>query len=138
MAISRKTQKDIGQYEPKFIGPFTGRQSAAVGIGGALCFATCYVLKQMNLDAMTMFMICALIIIPFFVFGWIKPYGLKVEDFIKEYYHYHYISPHIRPYETVTGLDTVEWNDPEKKNEDGKNKKQAYVHKKNKDYPEYL
>ena len=48
MAISRKTQKDIGQYEPKFIGPFTGRQSAAVGIGGALCFATCYVLKQMN------------------------------------------------------------------------------------------
>ena len=40
MAISRKTQKDIGQYEPKFIGPFTGRQSAAVGIGGALCFAT--------------------------------------------------------------------------------------------------
>lgn len=107
MAISRKTQKDIGQYEPKFIGPFTGRQSAAVGIGGALCFATCYVLKQMNLDAMTMFMICALIVIPFFVFGWVKPYGLKVEDFIKEYYHYHYISPHIRPYETVTGLDTL-------------------------------
>lgn len=138
MAISRKTQKDIGQYEPKFIGPFTGRQSAAVGVGGALCFATCYVLKQMDLDAMTMFMICAVIIIPFFVFGWIKPYGLKVEDFIKEYYQYHYISPHIRPYETVTGLDTVEWNDPEKENEDGKNKKQTYVHKKNKEYPEYL
>ena len=38
----------------------------------------------------------------------------------------------------MTGLDTVEWNDPEKENEDGKNKKQAYVHKKNKDYPEYL
>ena len=97
MAISRKTQKDIGQYA--FIGPFTGRQSAAVGIGGALCFATCYVLKQMNLDAMTMFMICALIIIPFFVFGWIKPYGLKVEDFIKEYYHiiiYLRISDHMR------------------------------------------
>lgn len=138
MAISRKTQKDIGQYEPKFIGPFTGRQSAAVGIGGALCLAACYVLKQMDLDAMTMFMICAVIIIPFFVFGWIKPYGLKVEDFIKEYYQYHYISPHIRPYETVTGLDTVEWNDPEKENEDSKNKKQAYIHKKNKDYPEYL
>lgn len=61
-----------------------------------------------------------------------------MEDFIKEYYQYHYISPHIRPYETVTGLDTVEWNDPEKENEDGKNKKQTYVHKKNKEYPEYL
>lgn len=141
MAVTRKTQKDIGQYEPKFIGPFTLRQSISLGLGAALCFVVCTSSISSNgIDATSLFTICFTIMIPFFIFGWVKPYGLRIEDFIKECYVYHYLSPHIRPYETETTLETMEWDDPSKIDEPNgkKQKTKKYVHKKDKEYPDYL
>ena len=36
MAVSRKTQKDVGKFEAKFIGPFTTTQTIFVVIGAVL------------------------------------------------------------------------------------------------------
>ena len=139
MAVTRRTQKDIGSYEPKFIGPLTLRQSIAVGIGVILCVFACYLLKDFGMDMTTMFFICFIIMAPFVIFGFVKPYGMKAEEFVKEYYEYHIRRPNIRKYETVTDLDTFEWKEPENPDGEIKNKKQKpYVHKKDKDYPEYL
>ena len=140
MAVTRKTQKDIGQYEPKFIGPFTLRQSISLGIGAALCFVVCTSGISGGIDATSLFMICFSVMIPFFIFGWVKPYGMRIEEFIKEFYVYHYLSPHIRPYETETSLETFKWDDPAKADEQDEKKQKAkkYVHKKDKEYPDYL
>jgi len=108
MAISRKTQKDIGNYEAKLLGPFTTRQCIFLAIGIVPTFLIDYILYTIGVDMYTLFGISFIIMaVPcFFAFGSSLTYDMKPEDFIKDYYHYHILAPRIRKYETET-LDDV-------------------------------
>ncbi len=139
MAATRQTQKDIGSYEAKFIGPFTTRQSIFFGVGALFAAFFGYSAFKMGADAQTCFIIVALIMVPFVLFGWKKMYGMKMEDFLISYYFYHYKAPAVRKYETVSDLDKIKI---EEKSEDaGKKKKKAkavkVTHKEDSNYPSY-
>lgn len=108
MAVTRKTQRDIGNYEAKFIGPFTARQTICVGIGGIVSFMVSSPLLSFGSDYMTILTVIIFIMLPFVLFGWCKPYGMKMEEFIKQYYFYHILAPSIRKYETETQFDVIE------------------------------
>lgn len=132
MAVTRKTQNDIGNYKPKLIGPFTTRQCIFIGIGLVPAFLTGYIMiKVIGTDVVTAFAACFLIMVSFVYIGSANPHGMKPEEFLLEYYNYHIASPGIRKYETVTMLDEMN------KKEQVKEKKEKPVHKPNPDFPEY-
>lgn len=107
-SIVRKTQKDIGNYEAKLIGPFTSRQVACIGIGAVPTVIAIAIAKSAGADAMT-FLGLALIFmaIPcFFAFGQKFCYGMKPENFLADYLYYHSNSAKERLYKTKT-LDDI-------------------------------
>jgi hypothetical protein len=147
MAVSRRTQKDIGNYEPKFIGPFTTRMAiftaAGVVIGGGLGL----ILQGTGLfDTMTVAILVLIIAIGFAIFGKAKPYDMHMEDYLKQMYQYRVQSPAKRYYKTETlvetlserkdGTDVAEDEDSTDKKKRKKDSGKP-VHKKLKDFPEY-
>jgi hypothetical protein len=145
MAISRRTQKDIGNYEPKFIGPFTARMAiftaAGVVVGGGLGL----ILQSTGLfDTMTVAVLVLLIAIGCAIFGKAKPYDMRMEDYLKQMYQYRVQSPTKRYYQTETLLETItvkeveEATKAESKSAKTRDvKKNALVHKKFEEFPEY-
>ena len=118
MAISRHTQKDVGNFEPKFIGPFTMRQTVFVGVAAVICYITHAVIGKLGFDLMTQMVIMLVFACPALAIGFFKPYGMKCEDFLVMYWFYHIKAPAIRKYVTVTDVDVLhEAEDKEKKNE---------------------
>ena len=54
MAVTRRTLKDVGSYEAKFIGPFTIRQSVCLGIGVIPAAFVDYLLYNVTREASLM------------------------------------------------------------------------------------
>jgi len=108
MAVSRHTQKDIGNYEAKLLGPFTTRQCIFLGIGIIPTAIIGYVLMTAGVDFMTVFGLAIFIMaVPcFFAFGSSLTYDMKPEDYVKDYYKYHILAPRRRLYKTET-LDDI-------------------------------
>lgn len=150
MAISRKTQKDIGKYEAKLLGPFTTRQVICIASGAVPTVAIDYLLFRFGkVDAYSLFGIAfVLMVIPcFFGFGQKICHGQKPEDFLRDYYFYHVLAPKIRLHEVESYDDvldaklkkTTASSDKSKNGNDeitGSSKKKAC--KKDKDYPYIL
>ena len=146
MAISRRTQKDVGSFEPKFIGPFTTRQTIFVGIAAVICYIVHAVIEPFDSDLTTQMIIMVIFAAPFLAIGFVKPYGMKCEDFLIMYWFYHYKAPAQRKYVTETDVDIIILN--EKKSDekleekpDDKSKKRGKEepkHKKDKQIKEYL
>lgn len=137
MAITRKTQKDIGNYEAKFLGAFTARNCIFLGLGSIpTVFAGYMMFASKTFDAVTIFSVCALIMSPFLYFGFAHPYGLKPENFLREYYIYHLAAPKIRKYETQTQIEAMKSPKPEN-TKNSKNEKNK-THKKDPDFPDFL
>lgn len=131
MAVARYTQQDVGHYEAKFIGPFTAKETAIITPGIVLSALTGFLLYGMEIfDAITIFIICAIIFTPFVFFAKAKPYGMSAKEFIKMYYQYHILTPQKRVYKTET-FDDVIYTQKDKTNKIPK-------HKKSKDYPDFL
>lgn len=154
MAVHRKTQKSLGSYDAKFLGPFTMRQSICLGIGLVPSALVGYAEFQSGLDIGFVFITVVLImLIPLFLgFGEKITYGMKPEAFAKQYYIYRIQAPKIRKYKTVT-FDDILWNQKKTTTESAsgeketkkkgskvtsKNKFKIYEHKKSKEYEEYL
>lgn len=151
MAISRRTQKDVGNFEPKFIGPFTTRQTVFVGIAAAVCYITHAVARAIGFDLMTQMVMMIILAGPVILIGFSRPYGMKCEDFLIMYWFYHIKAPAVRKYVTVTDVDIIIENERKKKNSEmekdgskddkGKNKKKTASepprHKKDKQIKEY-
>ena len=136
MAVMRKTQKDIGNYEAKLIGPFTARNCAFLGIGSVPVVFVGYILFSMKtVDAVTIFFVCALILLPFWFLGFRHPYGMKPEIFLRDYYRYHIAAPKVRKYATKTQIDLMK--DKPDPNAESNNKKKV-THKKDPDFPDFL
>lgn len=107
MAVTRHTQKDVGNYEAKLVGPLTTSQLITIAPGLVIAFLVGAVLSSFNLDAITIFIVCAILIVPFAIFAKAKPCGMKPMDYLKMYYKYHILAPPIRKYETETFDDLV-------------------------------
>ena len=144
MAISRNTQKDIGNYEAKLIGPFTTRQCIFVGVGLVPSFFIGYSLFTTKMDVITILFVIAIIMAPFLFFAFAHPYGMKPETFLREYYIYHILAPAKRLYVRETFDDGLE-KEQKKQQSLSNNKKenrnqtsQKTTHKKDKDYPDFL
>jgi hypothetical protein len=143
MAVTRKTQKDVGNFESKLIGPFTTRQTIFIGIGGVIDVVIGLTMESAGVDFATIAAVCIVIIAPFVWLGYAHPYGMKAEEFLLEYYIYHMAAPKIRKYKTETGLDLMKWEPPTEPETDPKKKKNntrntAPKHKKDPDFPDYL
>lgn len=108
-AIIRKTQKDIGNYEAKLIGPFTSRQVVCIGIGVIPTFIGIWIARGSGADPMSYLGIAIICMaIPcFFAFGQKFCYGMKPENFLADYIHYHQHSARIRLYKTKTYDDVL-------------------------------
>lgn len=104
--IEVNVPKDIRAYEPTFLFMFTARQTACIALMGVFTIA-CYVLeKSAGLSPMEypLFVIPAILIFPF---GWIKPYGMKFEQFIKKAYTDNFQAPTKRKYEVENMWDVI-------------------------------
>lgn len=98
--IEIRINKDVGSYEAKFIGPFTMRQSITLLIALPICYGIYYFVSPLlGVDAAG-FLIC----IPASVavlFGWIKPYGMPMEKFIRTAWVNNVLAPSRRKYKSI-------------------------------------
>lgn len=118
MALEMKVYKDIHAYEAKAFAGLTFRQLGALAIGGTLAFACFFGLTWLYLvnagwhwqgwgdflktDPATQELFStattvalfptAAIFVPFAIYGWVRPKGLKPERFIPYWFDYQ-ISP---------------------------------------------
>ena len=109
--IELKITKEIGDYEPKFIGPFTLRQSICIAVGAPICYFIYKTLSPiMTADVAGFF--CAIPGGIAALFGWVKPYGMKTEKFIQSVFVNMFLAPTNRRYKTENyhefGLKMIE------------------------------
>lgn len=125
MAVSRRTQRDIGNYEAKLIGPFTTRQIVFLAVGMVPAFFIDYILYTLSVDIYSIFAVTFLIMaVPgFFAFGSSLTYDMKPELFLKDYYLYHILAPKKRLYKTETLDDILEREENKKQKADKKQTK---------------
>lgn len=144
MAISRKTQKDVGKYQAKLAGPFTVRQAIYVGIAALIAIILWNTLEVMQLPLEDKVFVILVVAAPVALLGFLNPYGMTCLEFIKQYYEYHILSSKVRIYRTVTDDENIVTqqekeiqNSNNKKKKSQKNKEATTTHKKLKDFPEY-
>lgn len=100
MAIDIRIPKEIRNYETKFVGPLTMRQTICVAIGLIVCVLVYNLCKVFIPRDLMLFML----IFPaaaIFCFGWVKPYGMKFEQFFFSAVRNNFIAPRKRKYKTV-------------------------------------
>lgn len=78
--IEIKIPKEVTKYEAKLIGPFTSRQCVALVIFVPLAVLT-YNFARAYLGASVAPYLCCIVAAPGALFGWVKPYGMKFEEF---------------------------------------------------------
>jgi len=88
--------KEIRSYETKVIGPLTFRQL----VGGAVCMVGCYLsyFIQMKLAGNFWGFLVFCGALPGFLYGWVRPYGLKFEVYLKTVFIDNVLAPKVRPY----------------------------------------
>lgn len=106
--VSRKTQKDVGKFKAKLVGPFTARQTVFFGIGAVVDILVSSAMHGAGFDINIIAAVCICIIAPFVLFGTVEPYGMTCEKFLYQFYIYHIAAPAVRKYCTHTALDDIE------------------------------
>ncbi|MCH5209458.1 MAG: PrgI family protein [Oscillospiraceae bacterium] len=98
--IDIRIPKEIRQYEAKFVGPFTMRQTICVGVGLPICILLYNILRPLvSRDLMGFCLLLPAAAI--FLFGWVKPYGMKFEQFFFSAVMNNFIAPRRRKYITI-------------------------------------
>ena len=99
MAIEKEIPKDIKDYKPKLIGPFTTRQILCLAPALALGLGLFFGLKNVLSTDVRLFAI-TFIAAPFFLLGWYEPYHMPFEKFVKTVFVSTILSPLYRKYVT--------------------------------------
>ncbi len=97
--IEREIVKDIKSYEPKFIGPFSLRQTVCVALGAAASFPVFFLLNKIFITEFSL-LVASVIIAPFLICGWYKPYDIPFEKFVYRYLKTTLMTPSKRKYKT--------------------------------------
>ena len=84
MAKKIEINKDIREYKEKFLGPLSLRETVCLVLG----VLTAYFVKttffsDVELASDVSGFIGMVCMIPFFIIGWAKPYGMYLEEFIR-------------------------------------------------------
>ena len=126
MAVTRRTLKDVGTYEAKFLGPFTARQSICLGVGAVPAALFDYLLYNVTKDATILFLVTVIFMAPafFMAFGSKFCHDTKPEDFVKDYVKYKIMAPPIRLYATSSRDDEI-WEEEEKKKKKTEEKEES-------------
>lgn len=141
MAVSRKTQKDVGKYQAKLVGPLTLRQTIFVGIACIVAIILWNIADVFQMNSTDKTGMVIIVAAPIALLGMLNPYGMTCLEFIRQYYEYHILSSKKREYKTVTDDELIKLPS-EKQEMDGNKKKQnkkdaPSTHKKLKEFPEY-
>jgi len=97
--IEIRITKEIGNYEAKFLGPFTLRQVICIGIGAPVCFLIYKTLSPIMTTDLAGFF-CAIPGAIAALFGWVRPYGMKTEKFIQSIFVNMVLAPSHRIYKS--------------------------------------
>ena len=135
--VEIRITRELGDFEPKFAGPFTLRQAICLLFGAVPCyFLYMYLRPYMPVDV-----IGFLCFIPASIaaaFGWFKPYGMKMEIFLRSIFITTFLAPAARKYcgpnrtqvllekvvrAEMTALDIAQAEGPKQKKRDKKKEK---------------
>jgi len=114
--IEREIPKDIRKYESKFVGPFTLRQTICVVIAAVCSLLTYNTVGKLFIQDVRAFL-CFVSAVPGVAFGWIKPYGMSLENFLQVVIITMFLAPTKRVYKTINlhDIKTSAENNAEKK-----------------------
>lgn len=121
--IEIKIPKNINEYDPKFIGMFTFRQSIALAITLPICIWIFNEFKDVSMD-----LAGGLCMIPAafaWLFGWFKIYNMRFEQFLMTAAINCIIAPTKRKYMT-DNIYTRVYKDDDKQNNKAVKKKKKY------------
>lgn len=113
--IEIQVTKEITDFEPKLIGPFTVRQTICLALGLPICYVVIRYLSPYLTRDVALFFCC----IPAafaWAFGWYKPYGMKMEQFLRAVYVTRFLAPIHRRYKTANTVEQIihdaeeQWN----------------------------
>lgn len=95
--IQIRIPKQLGEYEAKFIGPFTMRQSVCLLFALPVCvFLYNSLSSVIPQDLLFFFMFIPAGIA--YLFGWFRPYGMKFEVFLRSVFISSFVAPSKRKY----------------------------------------
>lgn len=97
MAIEIEITKEIGNYEPKFVGPLTIRQTACLSVAVPVCILIYITLSPVLTGDVAGFF-CIIPAAFAAAFGWLKPYGMKAEEFLRSVFINTMVAPCNRKY----------------------------------------
>ena len=96
--VTVEMNRDIREFEPKVIGPFTLKQAKCVGIMGAYGLPLFFALYKINLYFA--FITVGIAMLPPILIGWVKIRNLSFEKFIIRWFYWRFATPRIRKYKT--------------------------------------
>ena len=104
--VEIRITRELGDFTPKFIGPFTLRQCICIFLGAIPCYLFYTQLKDyLPIDA-----IGFLCMIPAGIaaaFGWFKPYGMKMEIYLRSVFVTMFLAPATRRYRGPNHLEAL-------------------------------
>lgn len=96
--IERPIPKDIKEYEPKFIGPLTLRNTVCIGLGALVSIPIGIMLSKVFVNEIAI-LVAGIICVPFIACGFKKIYGIPFEKFALMYIRTQLLVPKNRKYE---------------------------------------
>lgn len=112
--LSVPIQKDVGEYQPKIIGKMTARTLACVvGALGLSVGAGCYLYFVIGVDPGDWMIVIYAASLPFWAAGFIRPHGMKFEQFAAAWLNHRLSSNKL--FYTPTLYDMAEEKHKEKK-----------------------
>jgi len=133
MAVSRKTQKDVGKFEAKFIGPFTTTQTIFVVIGAVLALLVKFLMDAIGAPIEVTIVLIVVVVAPCIFLGWKKFYGMPALEYIKVLYDKKYKNPGRRLYKTETDIDEMKGG----KFAEPQQPKKKIEHRPSREFPSY-
>ncbi|MBQ8598894.1 MAG: PrgI family protein [Oscillospiraceae bacterium] len=104
--VEIRITRELGDFAPKLVGPFTGRQCLCL-----VCAAVpCYLIYTQLKKYLPIDVVGFLCVIPAGIavaFGWIRPYGMKMEAFLRSIFITSVLAPAIRRYKGPNRIQTL-------------------------------
>lgn len=107
--------QDIREYEPKLFGLVTSRQIVLLAIGCSYSIPLALFLPLGN-DINARFTVGMLCMIPVILLGWVKVYGMRLEQFLWQALLSLVLTPHNRIYKTEYAYTEASSEEAKKKN----------------------
>lgn len=105
--IEIEIPKDIKDYEPKLLGPFTTRQLICTVAVAGIMFVGYNVLKNVFDNGLKIVIPLIICLLPILI-GWYKPYGMRFEKYLVSQFYTTIIPPKKRLYKVENKFEEFE------------------------------